>query len=148
MEEFANWFPSIVEKLLRNIKNDLFKKFPINSQEGNRPLIIQKLFVSFFCGQAKHWSSSILREVTAFMQFRNIIERGLKIESELIWSIRIDSASLPCALLGFKAPINFKIYFSSKFIVVTVSFVERLTQEGMELSVEIAVYCSLRNLSK
>ena len=49
------------------------------------------------------------------------------------------------ALLGFKAIINFEINCSSKFVLVTVSFVARLTEKVMELSGEIAVHCWLNN---
>ena len=66
----------------------------------------------------------------AFRQFRNIIERDFEIESEPIRSI-----------YELLAHINFEINCSSKFILVTVSFVARLTEEGMKLSVETAVPC-------
>ena len=53
-----------------------------------------------------------------------------------------------CDLLGLKATINFEITCSSKFLLVTVSFAARLTEEDMELSAETAVHCWLKNLLK
>ena len=62
-------------------------------------------------------------------------------------SVRIDSRMI-MSFVGFKASINFEINCLSKFIVFTVSSAARLTEEGMELSIEIAVHYLSKNLLK
>ena len=103
------------------------------------------MFVSFFVDRDNIGLLLCWREVTAFQTIPKYYWEGFR---DTYWNILFDILSWPSALSGFKAKISFEINCSSQFIVVTVSFVARLTEKDMELSVEIAVHCWLKKLLK